>query len=236
MTGTIVLFSEDFQAYQAGSALGGQGGWVGTGASILVGHSSGLNSLVMDGQQATGTSFGYVTHSLLQPLSAADTITLSFDAYAPSPSTVTHNSGFYLGDFSTGVGWFINGGVPGWTFDARGITGNAGSDTVGFQSISGGYALQVPLKVVIDGPAHQVYGIYDFGSGPQQTTHYSVTAQEIQGIDSVLGFADFRNGRLGIQVDNIMVTAVPEPGTVLAGALALAFTVLPLVKRASRQR
>lgn len=81
------------------------------------------------------------------------------------------------------------------------------------------------MSIVVDGVANEVYGVYDFGSGPLQTPHYAVTDAQIATLNEVGVEFDFR-GTLGPELDNLRVfddvaSAVPEPGTALLAAASL---------------
>jgi hypothetical protein len=70
------------------------------------------------------------------------------------------------------------------------------------------------MSIVVDGPAGEVYGIYDFGEGPVETPHCSISAEQIAKLDVVEIFVDYRYPTykwLGGEFDNIVVaTAVVD--------------------------
>ena len=112
----------------------------------------------------------------------------------------------------------------GWVFDARGITGDSGA----FLAFAGGYNAVRTFSVIVDPVALEVFGRADFGSGPFETAHFSITPAQFATLDRVVMLQDFRSqfsNYLGVQIDNVSVVsvaAVPEPSTLvlLGGGLA----------------
>lgn len=220
----VSLFSETFESYAAGSNLIGQGGWTGTNP-ILVGDVGVFSSRAADGRQNPGHSnVAFASHALSAPLDPSEITRMTFDALAVSVSPISHNSGVYFESaVANGFGWFVARTIPGWFFDARGLVGASG-----LLSVSGGYDTPVQFGLVVDGPANEIYGFYDFGAGMQFTPHFSVLPTQISNIDAVEMFMDYR-GVLGaafdnVQVSTIQVSAVPEPATFWMLGLGLLVT------------
>lgn len=194
------------------SARGGwTSGFAGSVAQINVGSC--LPSQVLDGRSALGGSENVVVRAVAN-LDAGAVTTLRFDAYATTDRIATYNMAIYLTDGPDGplltktAGWWPNGGSWGFT-----VAGN-------FFYAPGGYDQPVKMGVVVDGPAGEVWGTYDFGTGVQQTPHFAVAADYISALDTVRVYIDHR-GALGMEVDNL-VLVVPEPSTGELLALGLA--------------
>lgn len=157
---------------------------------------------------------------------------LTFDGYGSSVTPPSTNSGVGLlagpglSNPSGGVWWDINFDAGGWSFDARGITGNF-SDLSKRYTIPGHYDQPGHFSIVLDGAAGEAYGIADFGSGPIQTPRFGVAGAAVAALNKVMIFQDYQvnENRLGAEFDNIAITAVPEPGevTLLATGLALIY-------------
>ncbi|MBT5454997.1 MAG: PEP-CTERM sorting domain-containing protein, partial [Rhodospirillaceae bacterium] len=224
--------------------LAGQGGWTGDLAKVNTTPNF-AGSLVIDGQdQAQGIipdNFSFLHHSLGGPLTPGGVTEFRFDAFGNSGDlggSLSHNSaiGFAssataaalaywgpVGDISSLDPVIFTSGVEGWIFNAGGLTGNSADREL----VLGGFDSVRDFAVVIDGITMEAFGIYDFGSGPTETTHYAITAAQISLIDDIGMFFDFRNGNgqtttprgrqfVGAQFDNLVVTdslAVPEPAT-----------------------
>ena len=227
-----VLMSEDFESYAENSNLIGQGGW--SGHDTLVATGSGLGSMSANGRIQPATppaDMSVAVYSFTTALSNDGVYTLSYNAYADSV-TPSHNAGIYFADNSGAnggalmAGWFAvdqsfsqQGGSQGWRFDARGLTGNADN----FQFLTGGYDTVSSFEVVIDAALGEVWGRADFGSGFIETTHYAVSAAQIESITGVALFQDHRNPTYytGAEFDNIKVEKVPAPASLLLIGLGM---------------
>ncbi len=248
-----ILFTEDFQSYAPGSFLAGQGGWTG-GLAKVNAPANFAGSLVIDGQdQAQGIipdSFSFLHHTLGGPLTVGGVSRLSFDAFANSGDfggLLSHNSGVGFaasgtssplvfwgpaGDISNLNPVTFTSGVEGWIFDATALTGNSANREI----VLGGFDSVRDFTLVIDGIAMEAFGIYNFGAGPTETTHYAINAAQISLIDDIGIFFDFRNGNgqtttprgrqfVGAQFDNLLVSdsvVVPEPASLTLLGLGVA--------------
>lgn len=204
-----ILFQDDFEPYNSGSNLIGQGGWSGgfNGGgtpTVLVNTASQLSGISLAGPVNSGLNqIVVIGNALAGPLESGSVYTLNFDAYAKTTVIISHSSGLGFfnssailsGSLAKGVMWSPvknPGGLPsgtfGWVFDARPLTGN-GSNFVG---IPGGYDTVANMSVVVDAVLMETYGVYDFGGGSQETPHFSFTEQQLAGLDAVGGFADYR--------------------------------------------
>ncbi len=234
-----LLFSEDFQGHADGSTILSANGW--TGDTVNVNDSANFGgSRVADGRDITGTADGFalIERGLGGNLAGGGTHEMTMDVYAQTGTLPSHNNGFGLSAsgganaFAGGVFWSViydKDNVPGKTgyfFDARQISGNASA----FLFLDGPFNAVETLRIVLDGAAGEVFGVYDFGSGTQETAHYAVSGAQIGAIDQVFGFFDFRSAHPGgtfastalgtqfgaAQWDNFVVTgsfdAIPEPG------------------------
>ena len=245
-----ILFQEDFESYAVGSNITGQGGWVPDditySSAINVGNGAYLPTKVLNGLSATNYQMNLTTHLLGAGLSPDKVTTLTFDAYAVNTSIFhTHNAVIGLGNSSTpnfpalGPYWQAErvgfGPSYQWWFNATQLTGVSGQSF----GIVGGYNTLVTMSIVIDGVANEVYGIYDFGSGPSETPHYAVTDAQIAQLNQVGVEFDYRYflaGYGGPELDNLVVAetgpSVPEPTTALL--LAVSLPMLGLVVRRRR--
>ncbi|MBT7307913.1 MAG: hypothetical protein HN842_06825 [Gammaproteobacteria bacterium] len=215
-SGESILFREDFESYTATELVTNKNGWEGDAA--YVNRGTYLASNVLDGRFDIGQDiFSIIYNNLSRSLSSSQVTTFSFDAYATTTAPISHNAviGFGIGGDGAKLFWnpAENGRNSGmWSFDARGVTGNP----TDYQRISGGFDQAVSLKIVIDGPAGELYGLYDIGSGEQKTVVYSVSSESIERLNAVYLNPDFRSPTAastslgsrysGIEVDNIEVS------------------------------
>ncbi|MDP6346593.1 MAG: hypothetical protein QF491_23890, partial [Alphaproteobacteria bacterium] len=231
-----VLFTEDFQGHADGSIVTSANGWTGTVVNVNDSGNFG-GSRVLDGIDYAGTvdGFAYIERSF-GGLASGAIHEMTIDAFAQSTSLQSHNNGMGLGSSASGSGdragaywsplYDVNNvaGQTGWVFAANGIAGGTGNTEI----VIGGFDAVRSLKIVVDGIAGEVYGVYDFGSGSTETAHFAVGAAEIAAIDEVFGFFDFRSANLGspwastskgtrfgaAQWDNIQVTGAFAAGEV----------------------
>jgi len=213
------LFQDDFESYASGSNLIGQNGWASPfgGFTMQIDPGSGLPSQVVNGRHAFG-NIHYAFHSLSGALDLSEINTLTFDGYGTSATPASTNSGVGLqpgqGVFLPlgSVWWDINHDSGGWSFDARGITGDYNDLTKRF-TIPGYYDQAGHFSIILDGKTNEVYGTADFGSGIIQTPHFAVSDAALSALNNVLMFQDYQTnaGRLGAEFDNISVSNVPIP-------------------------
>jgi hypothetical protein len=251
-----LLFSENFQGHADGSTAQSANGWAGD--TVNVNNSANFGgSRVLDGTDIGGTvdGFAYTARNLGGNLAGGSVHRMSMQVFAQTSSLPSHNNGMGFSssgganDFENSAHWAVLydlnnvAGRTGYLFDARNLTGGA-SDYLLFE---GPFNAVQTLDIVLDGAAGEVYGVYDFGAGAVETTHYAVSAARIAAIDQVFGYFDFRSAHPGgtfastgrgtqfgaAQWDNISVTgtfdAVPEPG--MAGLLALAVGGIGFARR-----
>jgi len=212
-----VIFSEDFESLTDGNLVG-QGGWTGDAVNL---SSSGthLGTRVSNGLQFVGPSTQHATlHALALPTTGR--VVVDFDAFAiTTTSPRSHNSGLLVtapvapGGSQLFAGWFNNSFAtdgPKWTFEET-LSGNA-------LFAFGGHDEPVSLAIVLDYDNNEIFGRYDFGSGVMETTKVSVSAADLQALNSLTIANDFR-GTLGVELDNITVnsvaSAVPEPSSLV---------------------
>ena len=146
-------------------------------------------------------------------------VTFSFDAYALSDYPA-HNHGFTIwssADNSVAFSWFP---------DQAAITGTWSFNGVNY---AGGFDTAITMQIVFDKQDQTVWGRYDFGAGFVETPHVAsgYTIAQLDSIDTIRYLQDSRLGRLGIEVDNITVTAtaVPEPSSCVLLAVGLMGTL-----------
>lgn len=88
--------------------------------------------------------------------------------------------------------------------------------------------------IVVDGPAGEVYGLYDLGSGLLESARFPVTSASIGSLTKIAALFDFRFPEPSVDIDNIAVNTIPEPSSALllsAGIFSLAFVRLRARKR-----
>ncbi|MCL4207511.1 MAG: DUF1565 domain-containing protein, partial [Pirellulaceae bacterium] len=218
-TSTRTAFREDFEAYEAGTFLAGQGGWTAStlpnaDGRVYVNSGTGLSSQVADGFWNTESAKMAMVDNVFAPdgLLQDQVYRLSFDAYASLTYPPSSNAGVYFrANENLGAGWFMDGrtstyGQPVWQFDVRGITGQSGN----IQRFSNvGFDKPVTLTTVLDPIAGEVYGLADFGNGQlTETTRYPLTSQQFARVDGIIMHQDYRNwwSYRGAKFDNIVVT------------------------------
>ncbi|MGB0629092.1 MAG: hypothetical protein ACPGRZ_00225 [Alphaproteobacteria bacterium] len=243
-----VLLIEDFESHGPGGQVAGTNGWgghvVNTNSSANFGGST-----VLDGADFSGTidGFAVVERQFGNLKGSGNVYEFSVDVFGQTSSLPSYNAAMGLGSSASsslardGAFWSVLydkdniAGKTGYFFDARGITGNSSA----FEAHDGAFDQIETLKIVVDGNIGEVYGVYDFGAGVMETTHFSVSSAQIAAIDEVFGFTDFRSANIGspfastgrgtrfagAQWDNIMVTddavAVAEPAPLALLAVGL---------------
>ena len=211
-----IVFYEDFEAYESGSLLTGEGGWTGESSPIRNGGSLAGTGNFADGRTSAPpqdsdnqTRTDYLFGEKLRP----DTVyTLSYDAYAFSTDGITHNTGVGLrrGDpqsissLNTGPQVVSNLTSPGWYFGL----GVVGGET---EKIPGHYDQRVTVTVVLDPVRMRSFGRLSWDTGSVETTHGSLDLDLFSEIDGLYLYTDWRgfsNGSYkGAQIDNIRLTA-----------------------------
>ena len=220
---SATLFSEDFESYSTPQLITERNGW--SGDDGYVNNATYLSSRVFDGRYDIGSdTYSVIYNSLPRNLSTEERVVLSFDAYATTDFPFSHNTAIGLGVAGDAgkVFWYPAEDIPGagkWRFDARGVTGVTGD----YVEYAGGYDTAVTLKVVVDGINGEVYGLYDFGMGEQETTHYAVDGAAIEALNAVYLYADYRSPTAAstsygtrfssIELDNLLVTTSAADAT-----------------------
>jgi len=223
------LFSEDFESYAAGSDLNGQGGWIVQGFpggpdAVPVNASASLPTKVLDGDSATGSYLNIATRAVGSPLPSDRMTMMSFDAYASSSS---HNSWAGLND--SGAGVLGNAAIWERDLDAWRLSVFQ-SGSVRVDHDIGAVLGAIKFALFFDPSTQQVWGTYNDGSGTVSTPHFVFLAASISLLDTVHVGVDLRSTR-GIELDNILVSSVPEPATAL-----LFFAALPALAMVVRRR
>jgi hypothetical protein len=247
-----LLFTEDFQTHADGGVVAGTNGWTGDVVNVNDSASFG-GSRVLDGTDFSGTvdGFAQVRNSIGGALSGTGVHRMSFDVFAKTSALPSHNNALGFGSSSNatlgagGAYWSVIydkdnvAGKTGYFFDVRSMTGG----TSDYMFIDGPFDQILTFEVVLDGAAGEVYGVYDTGGGATETTRYAVSAAEIESIDQVMGFVDFRSANVGspfastgrgtqfagAQWDNIAVegsfagAAVPAPAPLPLLAAGIVF-------------
>jgi len=216
-----VLFTEDFESYDAGSNLTGQGGWAGTTnfgttSQIPVEASASLGSgQALDTRAITEADRFHAIGHALAALDPAEVSVLSVDAFALADSV---NTAVGIGEnpspgpeFVTAEGFFSTwrffwGYDNGWYFDFRGI---AGVDDGNLYRTSLGTGEKVTLRIVVDGPAGLAHGQLVDGDDVTDTPTVPITPSQITALDGVALYSDRSlPGRNGAQFDNFRFEAV----------------------------
>jgi hypothetical protein len=216
-----VVFTEDFEGYAPGSNLIGQGGWSNWPAflptsRLVVNSGTHLPGNVLDGRSLYDPR---QLHGGLRgiPVNPEGITVVRLTAFATSAPLRSHNSGLSFGSSPNGsapsAGWepvSFTGSAPStarWKFAAT-----PGSSV----EIPGGFDAPIHLAVVADGIANRIYGIYDFGSGPMETPHYSVSHADIAALQFAGVYVDQHAVTLnatGAEIDNLTVGRAHFSGT-----------------------
>jgi hypothetical protein len=200
-----ILFSDDFESYAPNSSLIGQNGWLATyGSTAIIRSGTYLPTKVLDGRAFAGIrDQTEVYHLLSRPLDASQVTVLACDGYATSDPVRSHNNEIRLrsADFSVFFAWTYNANSQSW--------GLSSLDNPTYVPLNAGPDKAVHLSIVVDGPAGQVYGKFDDGSGVQETPRISITSAQITQIDRTSIYLDWRapEAQLGVEVDNLTVIA-----------------------------
>jgi hypothetical protein len=241
LTSGQVAFREDFESYVPGSDLIGQRGWSQSSAfpasQMLVNGGMNLPTQVVDGKSdAVPRQLNGAIHAVTGEPSRVTR--LRFTTHATTAPVRTHNSGVTFGSSTNGTGtragWEAasytgsSPSKPRWRFSA---TPNHAFD------VPGGFDIPAHFELVADGPANEVYGTYDFGSGPVETPRFPMTPTEIASLQLVQIHFDQRNtglGSGGMELDHLIVTTLSagqyfDPR--LAGAQSNGLTIANLQPR-----
>lgn len=219
------LFSEDFESYAAGSDLLGQGGWFGSGGPMLVGAGGPLPTRILDGLAAAASATQhFAAHTVAAPAAGLVTV-MEFDALAATGSANSWAglSSDASGSLNAAVIWDLNGGH--WQLEIR----QPGLPALAF-STALGPNVPTHLRIYFDRSANEVWGSYLLGAIPNATTRFAFSPSSFDQLDTVNISFDYR-GTKGIQLDNLSVSAVPEPET-----CAMLLAGLALVGIAARRR
>ena len=212
-----ITFSDDFESYASGSNLAGQGGWVQSDTSIapmIVSGGGGLGSNVADGTirtgdgSYTGNSISIVSHSLDGLFGRGKITNLSFDAFATTANR-SHSAGTLLASHDLGVqvGWYadwydsVDREQPKWQFYTPS----------GVEVIHGGFDERVHFGITADGRRNTVAGSLTYSGGTILTAEYGLTDEQFSSLTAVSLLQDFRDIYLGVEIDNISVTASSTP-------------------------
>lgn len=215
----VTLLSDDFEAYAPGSNLVGQNGWVSQyGPGLRVGRpGTNLPTQVLDGHLFPGSSAqAAIARLFALPIDPSKITALQIDVH--TVDAFSSDNSFFGFDVGGGPDNFVLDGalwaadrITGWRLNVEGLIGLPYGSAP--QLVAGGFGTAVKLGIVVDGVANEVYGIYDFGVGWQQTAHFAITPAQIASITGVGIEVDHRFGRTSIEYDNLLVQSVPEPST-----------------------
>jgi hypothetical protein len=216
-----VIFTDDFESYQVGTNLVGQGGWIGSSGGMRISTSNSLPTQVVNGLARLTSSQEFAFHSIGN-LSSTEQTSMRFNAAA---TTNTANSWAGLSSNAISIGTFVV-----WTFDSSyggwGLEIRSPGQT--FQSFAtrGGAGLAAVLAIHADPIGGRVWGEYDLGSGLLQTPVFSIPSSALLAMNGIHIGQDFR-APAGIQVDNIVIaTSVPESSSLILLALGLVTLVV----------
>jgi hypothetical protein len=223
---TIILLSENFENYAAGTSLAGQGGWTGWPGTppLMLSAATPLGTKAVDGAWRTGTgqynasSFPMVQHSLSGALNPNGVSIVSADAYAFNAYR-SHGASISIesADRSVYILWSAawynqvggHGQGPKWDIEAYG--GISTNNEIG-SYIFGGFDERVHLELIIDGGAGTFYGRLTSPSlGTVETQRYAISPSQIANLNTVTLGEDFRDSYLGADFDNIVVTTSGQP-------------------------
>ncbi len=209
-----ILFSDDFSE-PIGTAIAGKApdvgnNWSGVvGAPLVTTNTLGTTNNTVNTLGGAKMGFGVFTSAL----ASNETLTMTFDA-DPTQANPTPATGFggislfaggseeiFIGDLSsTAVAWGVNGGNGNVVFDAGSVFG---TDITGTQFTTLTYsAVTGELTVSFSGNANT----------------YSETMATGLALDRVR-FANDTGG--DIEFDNLLVTVVPEPSTLMLMGLGM---------------
>jgi len=210
MASATTIYSEDFSAMTAG-ALDGQGGWTladqGPGTGVVnVGTGGAIDPTGMQVLPVTGHGDTIVLTRDVGGLDPTKVTTLQFDAAAG------FNGQF---GFEMGPRFHPSGDSPNtMVFEYRNFIGviyPAGYDESPFPTGS-----TASFKIVLDGPSGAVSGYYDYdGTGFNLVSTFGATGLQIAGLSQLMLIEDTVGSNTGIGIDNISLTATPEPSTLV---------------------
>lgn len=215
-----LIFKDNFQGYWVGTNLRGYGGWdgstsAGTPSEMPINTGAYLQSgNVINTRAITETDRFHLIGHRLPAFDPTAVTTISIDAFALSDSI---NTGWGIGENPVPGAEFVNPegffsdfrafwsyGPGGWYFDLRGIAGNFDYHYFLFPTYED---KQVSLKIIIDGPAGQIYAEYNDGTMPLVSPSRAITAEQITALAAIAIYSDRSlAGRKGLEFDNIEVT------------------------------
>jgi hypothetical protein len=227
-----VVYSENFEGMSDGT-LQLQGGWSEGNSpfdySIAVGTGGALTNRQILAYASAPDHMSVAVHSLgsIANLDASQVSTLTWDSQYGSANS---NFGLDAGNgANAGMAFGFESTGSGWVLDPRSLLGIGDGSRV---FLTGGTSGPVHFTVVIDGPGHVISGGYDFGSGYVQAGAYLISDAQIQSVVGLMTFQDYRSGRIGIGMDNIALTTIPEPCTITL----LGSSIIGLLAYAWRKR
>jgi hypothetical protein len=214
-----VVYTESFSGFSIGN-LSGQDGWTGGVDTVPIDSVSGNMQLVPLATGIMGHQ-NYLVHALGGSLSQLDSTKITTLEFTTQKGGNNSDFGFQSSNPGADQLFNVTSLTNGWRFDARGLVASPSATA----DLAGATSGLVQFKLVINGPALTAYGYYDLGSGYVEAGHWAMPdASYVEAVKGLGMMQDYRSGRCGIGLDNIVlsVSNIPEPTTSILLGLGIA--------------
>jgi hypothetical protein len=221
-------YFEDFEGVPSGTSITALG-WIdkaaGVDVNVVTGDHAAWTGNYVRGK--TSPDGGVYYESLGAGVPTTGNLNFACKAWSTNPYDGVN---YYYGSGTVGLGdaagenlvnwWGGSSNTDLWVFDARGM--GATYEMIWTPGLRGTYweDVTVQLQIVVDQTSKLLWGVVDNGHGVRvETAHMSYASAAIGSVRIVESNYDWKD--YGIDVDDISVTSVPEPGSLLAMATGL---------------